>query len=187
MILYINIFIFCSRSHNGELRWARHSWHFLPAAWPLANSEKPPAILLEDKDSEGESSPATGLQEDVLHGGRRGGVRLICRCVPLSKPLAAPHPMLLSPWSLLCCPLSGIMVEQFVPDGPHAHLYSKTEGSWVKLMNWQHSTMYLFFGIYGMVLLVTTATNLVPVAVNRLALSIALFVEGGWRSEDGRG
>lgn len=52
----------------------------------------------------------------------------------------------------------------------------------MKLMNWQHSTMYLFFGIYGTVLLVTTATNLVPVAVNRLALSIALFVEGERRS-----
>ncbi|XP_075887612.1 transmembrane protein 45B [Nelusetta ayraudi] len=72
----------------------------------------------------------------------------------------------------------GIMVEQFVPDGPHAHLYNLEEKSWVKLMNWQHSTMYLFFGIYGMVLLGTTATSLVPVVVNRLALSIALFVEG---------
>lgn len=74
-----------------------------------------------------------------------------------------------------------------MPDGPHAHLYNDKEASWVKLMNWQHSTMYLFFGIYGTVLLVTTATNLVPVAVNRLALSIALFVEGEWCSEDGRG
>lgn len=78
------------------------------------------------------------------------------------------------------------MVEQFVPDGPHAHLYSAEEKSWVKLMNWQHSTMYLFFGIYGMVLLLTTATSLVPVAVNRLALSIALFVEGERCTEAGR-
>lgn len=70
-----------------------------------------------------------------------------------------------------------------MPDGPHAHLYNLEEKSWVKLMNWQHSTMYLFFGIYGMVLLVTTATSLVPVGVNRLALSIALFVEGEWCSE----
>lgn len=72
-----------------------------------------------------------------------------------------------------------------MPDGPHAHLFNTKEDSWVKLMNWQHSTMYLFFGIYGMVLLVTTATDLVPVAVSRLALSIALFVEGEWCSAGG--
>lgn len=77
-----------------------------------------------------------------------------------------------------CCLLSGIMVEQFVPDGPHAHLYNNENNEWVKLMNWQHSTMYLFFGIYGIVLVASTATKLVPVGVNRLALSIALFVEG---------
>lgn len=131
--------------------------------------------------------PATGLQEDVLHRGRPGGVRLLCRSVSLSQAPVAPRPLLVSSWSLLCCrPLSGIMVEQFVPDGPHAHLYNLEEKGWVKLMNWQHSTMYLFFGIYGMVLLVTTATSLVPDAVNRLALSIALFVEGEWCSEAGR-
>lgn len=70
------------------------------------------------------------------------------------------------------------MVEQFVVSGPHAHLYDREHNSWVKLMNWQHSTMYLFFGIYGMVLLVGTASRLVPVGVDRLALSLALFVEG---------
>lgn len=72
----------------------------------------------------------------------------------------------------------GIMVEQFVVDGPHAHLYDKEANSWVKLMNWQHSTMYLFFGIYGIVLVVCTASKLVPVGSDRLTLSIALFVEG---------
>lgn len=70
----------------------------------------------------------------------------------------------------------GIMVEQFVPDGPHAHLGSN--GAWVKLMNWQHSTMYLFFGIAGVALVASTAIRLVPTGVDRLCLSIALFVEG---------
>lgn len=65
-----------------------------------------------------------------------------------------------------------------MPSGPHAHLYDTEHNSWVKLMNWQHSTMYLFFGIYGIVLLVSTASRLVPVGVDRLALSVALFVEG---------
>lgn len=72
----------------------------------------------------------------------------------------------------------GIMVEQFVHDGPHAHLYDTENNSWVKLMNWQHSTMYLFFGIAGIALVATTASKLVPVGVDRLAVSVALFVEG---------
>ncbi|XP_059206913.1 transmembrane protein 45B isoform X2 [Centropristis striata] len=71
----------------------------------------------------------------------------------------------------------GIMVEQFVVDGPHAHLYNNTTNSWVKLMNWQHGTMYLFFGIAGIALVANT-TKLVPAGVDRLALSLALFVEG---------
>lgn len=70
----------------------------------------------------------------------------------------------------------GIMVEQFVPDGPHAHLV--TDGSWVKLMNWQHSTMYLFFGIAGVALVACTAFSLVPTGVDRLSLAMALFIEG---------
>lgn len=70
------------------------------------------------------------------------------------------------------------MVEQFVVSGPHAHLYDREHNSWVKLMNWQHSTMYLFFGIYGVAVLVTTVSRLVPAGVDRLTLSVALFVEG---------
>ncbi|XP_070773961.1 transmembrane protein 45B [Enoplosus armatus] len=72
----------------------------------------------------------------------------------------------------------GIMVEQFVVDGPHAHLYNRENNSWVKLMNWQHSTMYLFFGIAGIALVASTTSKLVPAGVDRLALSLALFVEG---------
>ncbi|XP_056267612.1 transmembrane protein 45B [Pseudoliparis swirei] len=72
----------------------------------------------------------------------------------------------------------GIMVEQFVVDGPHAHLYDAENKSWVKLMNWQHGTMYLFFGISGAALVASTASKLVPVGLDRLALSSALFVEG---------
>ncbi|KAK2828603.1 hypothetical protein Q5P01_019637 [Channa striata] len=72
----------------------------------------------------------------------------------------------------------GIMVEQFVVDGPHAHLYDKENNSWVKLMNWQHSTMYLFFGISGIASVASATSKLVPVGVDRLAISLALFVEG---------
>ncbi|XP_074528570.1 transmembrane protein 45B [Halichoeres trimaculatus] len=72
----------------------------------------------------------------------------------------------------------GIMVEQFVVDGPHAHLYNSESHSWVKLMNWQHSTMYLFFGIAGIALVASTASKVVPSGIDRLAVSVALFVEG---------
>lgn len=72
----------------------------------------------------------------------------------------------------------GIMVEQFVVDGPHAHLYDAEHNSWVKLMNWQHSTMYLFFGIAGIALVFSTKSKLVPIGVDRFTLSLALFVEG---------
>ncbi|MEQ2179145.1 hypothetical protein GOODEAATRI_021618 [Goodea atripinnis] len=74
--------------------------------------------------------------------------------------------------------VAGIMVEQFVVDGPHAHLYDRENASWVKLMNWQHSTMYLFFGISGVALIASITIKQVPIGVDRLALSFALFVEG---------
>ncbi|XP_030639143.1 transmembrane protein 45B [Chanos chanos] len=69
----------------------------------------------------------------------------------------------------------GIMAEQFVPDGPHAHLYND---GWVKLMNWQHSTMYLFFGISGIADVLCASSLPVPKGLDRMALSLALFVEG---------
>ncbi|KAM6969769.1 transmembrane protein 45B [Aplochiton taeniatus] len=72
----------------------------------------------------------------------------------------------------------GIMVEQFVVDGPHARLYSRENQSWVKLMNWQHSTMYLFYGISGIADILSLSSTSVPVGLDRLGMSLALFVEG---------
>ncbi|XP_028840110.1 transmembrane protein 45B [Denticeps clupeoides] len=69
----------------------------------------------------------------------------------------------------------GIMAEQFVPDGPHARLYND---GWVKLMNWQHSTMYLFFGISGIADVLSVSSLPVPPRLDRFGLSLALFVEG---------
>lgn len=72
----------------------------------------------------------------------------------------------------------GIMAEQFVPDGPHARLYDHGNQSWVKLMNWQHSTMYLFYGISGIADVLSVSSLSVPSGLERLGLSMALFVEG---------
>ncbi|XP_071024240.1 transmembrane protein 45B-like isoform X1 [Oncorhynchus clarkii lewisi] len=79
---------------------------------------------------------------------------------------------------MLSCHSVGIMAEQFVPDGPHAHLYNRETQSWVKLMNWQHSTMYLFFSIAGVVKVLTMSPLPVPLGLDRLALSLAFFIEG---------
>ncbi|XP_046876514.1 transmembrane protein 45B [Hypomesus transpacificus] len=72
----------------------------------------------------------------------------------------------------------GIMAEQFVPDGPHAQLYDHEDQSWVKLMNWQHSTMYLFYGISGIADILSFSSPSAPPGLDRLGLSMALFVEG---------
>ncbi|XP_041030078.1 transmembrane protein 45B [Carcharodon carcharias] len=74
--------------------------------------------------------------------------------------------------------LVGILAEQFVPDGPHLHLLSEDRESWVKLMNWQHSTMYLFFGISGIVDIFTYSSLRIPIGFDRLVLSLAVFNEG---------
>ncbi|XP_053449549.1 transmembrane protein 45B [Nycticebus coucang] len=72
--------------------------------------------------------------------------------------------------------LIGILAEQFVPDGPHLHLYH--EHGWVKLMNWQHSTMYLFFAVSGITDMVTYLLNHIPLGVDRLVMAMAIFAEG---------
>ncbi|POI26953.1 hypothetical protein CIB84_009297, partial [Bambusicola thoracicus] len=74
--------------------------------------------------------------------------------------------------------LIGMLAEQFVPDGPHLYLYSGEKRDWVKLMNWQHTTMYLFYGLSGVVDIFTYVCPMVPRGLDRLMLSIAVFVEG---------
>ncbi|XP_074833046.1 transmembrane protein 45B-like [Carettochelys insculpta] len=74
--------------------------------------------------------------------------------------------------------LIGMLAEQFVPDGPHLYLYSGEERSWVKLMNWQHTTMYLFYGLSGVVDVLTYSPLKMPLGLDRLMLSVAVFVEG---------
>ncbi|KAM4650928.1 transmembrane protein 45B [Discoglossus pictus] len=74
--------------------------------------------------------------------------------------------------------LVGMLAEQFVPDGPHMHLVSREDHSWDHLMNWQHTTMYLFFGISGVVDILTYLTFKLPQGLDRLSLAVAVFVEG---------
>ncbi|KAM4796063.1 transmembrane protein 45A [Rhinophrynus dorsalis] len=74
--------------------------------------------------------------------------------------------------------LIGMIAEQFVPDGPHLKLYDYEEQHWDHLMNWQHTTMYFFYGLSGVVDIVTHTTKAVPVSMDRMMLGIAVFIEG---------
>ncbi|XP_044295513.1 transmembrane protein 45B-like [Varanus komodoensis] len=74
--------------------------------------------------------------------------------------------------------LGGILAEQFVPHGPHLSLYDEETKSWVQLMNWQHMTMYLFYGFSGVVDVLMYTPLKLPVGLDRLLVALALFAEG---------
>lgn len=50
-------------------------------------------------------------------------------------------------------------------------------------MNWQHSTMYLFFAVSGIVDMLTCLVTHIPLGVDRLIMAMSVFIEGknGWR------
>ncbi|XP_076004737.1 transmembrane protein 45A [Genypterus blacodes] len=72
----------------------------------------------------------------------------------------------------------GMLAEQFLANGPRLHLYNSTEQHWEDVMNWQHTTMYLFFALAGTVSLIIHSTEAAPLALERLLLAIAFFNEG---------
>ncbi|XP_030647733.1 transmembrane protein 45A [Chanos chanos] len=72
----------------------------------------------------------------------------------------------------------GMLAEQFVPDGPKLRLYDYTEQHWDRLMNWQHATMYLFFCLAGITILIVHSTDSAPFGLDRFLLGIAFFNEG---------
>lgn len=74
--------------------------------------------------------------------------------------------------------LVGILVEQFVPTGPHLQLYSPKTHSWTDLTHWHYSTMYLFFLLSGITDVVSHSLLKLPPGLDRLSLSLALLVEG---------
>ncbi|CAL8309523.1 unnamed protein product [Lota lota] len=72
----------------------------------------------------------------------------------------------------------GMLAEQFAAGGPRLRLYDTSENQWKDLMNWQHATMYLFFSLAGAISLIVHATEAAPLALDRLALALAFFIEG---------
>lgn len=71
-----------------------------------------------------------------------------------------------------------MLAEQFAADGPRLQLYDSAEKHWEHLMNWQHATMYLFFGLAGTVSLIIHSTEAAPLALDRLMLAASFFNEG---------
>ncbi|XP_077440220.1 LOW QUALITY PROTEIN: transmembrane protein 45A [Vanacampus margaritifer] len=79
---------------------------------------------------------------------------------------------------VLCFSLVGMLAEQFLADGPRLRLYDFAENQWKDLMNWQHATMYLFFGLAGCASLIVHATEAAPLALDRMTMAVAFFNEG---------
>ncbi|XP_005674906.2 PREDICTED: transmembrane protein 45A isoform X2 [Capra hircus] len=74
--------------------------------------------------------------------------------------------------------LIGILAGQFVPGGPHLILYDYKKDQWVRLLDWHHFTMYLFFGLLGVTNILCSTIRSLPASFSKLMLLNALFVEG---------
>ncbi|NWV30116.1 TM45B protein, partial [Origma solitaria] len=74
--------------------------------------------------------------------------------------------------------LIGILVEQFVPTGPHLQLYSPKTHSWTDLTHWHYCTIYVFFLLSGITDVLSHSPLKLPRGLDRLSLSLALLVEG---------
>ncbi|XP_026854661.2 transmembrane protein 45A [Electrophorus electricus] len=72
----------------------------------------------------------------------------------------------------------GMLAEQFAAGGPKFHLYNSSTEHWDKLMNWQHTSMYLFFALAGAMSLIVHSTDAAPLALDRLMMGLAFFNEG---------
>ncbi|XP_004479279.1 transmembrane protein 45A-like [Dasypus novemcinctus] len=73
--------------------------------------------------------------------------------------------------------LTGLVGEQFIPGGPYLTLYDYKEGQWNQLLEWQHCTMYFFYGLLGVSEILCLTISSLPISITRLMLSNALFVE----------
>ncbi|XP_028616139.1 transmembrane protein 45A-like isoform X2 [Grammomys surdaster] len=71
--------------------------------------------------------------------------------------------------------LTGVFGEQFTSGGPSLILYK--DGQWNEILEWHHTTMYLFFGLQGITQIICFTTNVLPHSLSKLMLSNAIFVE----------
>lgn len=79
---------------------------------------------------------------------------------------------------ILSFSIIGMLAEQLLAGGPKFQLYDSSTQHWEQLMNWQHTTMYLFFAISGAISLTVHSTDIAPIALDRMLLALAFFNEG---------
>ncbi|XP_042327699.1 transmembrane protein 45B-like [Sceloporus undulatus] len=72
----------------------------------------------------------------------------------------------------------GFLLEQFLPEGPHFHLYNKENHKWVLLNIWQHATMHIMFMFAGIAGVLVRCKFQVPLGMDYFLFSLALFIEG---------
>nr|CAB3267104.1 transmembrane protein 45B [Phallusia mammillata] len=73
----------------------------------------------------------------------------------------------------------GILVELFYPGAPMGRLHDSASGNFTHPMNWQHATMYFFFGLSGITdIIAFEAKHVVPPGLDRIGGALALFIEG---------
>lgn len=84
-------------------------------------------------------------------------------------------------WTMITLATIGIMVELFWPvppnEPPFGRLIKPGTNEWYKPMNWQHSTMYTFFFIYGLSRLTASSSKSLK-GIDRLAGALAFGIEG---------
>uniref|UniRef100_A0A803TW98 Transmembrane protein 45B n=1 Tax=Anolis carolinensis TaxID=28377 RepID=A0A803TW98_ANOCA len=73
---------------------------------------------------------------------------------------------------------SGALLEQCLLEGPCFQLYNEATHRWMFLNLWQHSTMHAFFAMAGVVGVLTRCKFQIPVGLDHLLFSLALFNEG---------
>ncbi|XP_062995578.1 transmembrane protein 45B-like [Elgaria multicarinata webbii] len=71
----------------------------------------------------------------------------------------------------------GIITEQF-NSGTYFQVYNEEDHKWVNLSAWQHTTVFLFFLIAGMMGLLQQCKLQIPLGLDYLLLSVAFFTEG---------
>ncbi|KAF3834641.1 hypothetical protein F7725_027199, partial [Dissostichus mawsoni] len=78
--------------------------------------------------------------------------------------------------AVLLCSVVGMLLEQFAAQGPALQLFDSSQHHWMFLMNWQHSTMYLFFSLWAAVSLIVQSSEAAPLALDRLMLAIGFVL-----------
>ncbi|NXK90540.1 TM45B protein, partial [Formicarius rufipectus] len=74
--------------------------------------------------------------------------------------------------------LVGILVEQFIPTGPHLRLSSPETHDWTDLTSWHFCTIYLFFLLWGAVAALSPSRLALPPGLRCLSLALALLAQG---------